>query len=311
MLKMKIEAMKKILVTVFVVLFSSSMGWAQHCFGVSIDGAVTWQFDNLSFTKNGMGVGPSIGAVYQFQNNKLLLQTGLSVSESFMRVKVDSMHIAEPSVDSEGFDFTYRGDLYDRMDKTMITELSIPLMLGAKSDHLYILGGVRLVVPVFALSKQEALLTTKGDYGDRYYEWLEDMPQHGFFTAQPVQTQDKLAMPINMNLCAELGGSWNMGKPTPKKAAKVFQIGAFVEYSLLKGVKGTENPLIEVDATDIMQVKMNHVYSSLPKHGVVLHGLSVGVRMKVLLAMGKNSNSQHRRDIDGQCGISIMRSSYR
>ena len=86
MLKMKIEAMKKILVTVFVFLFSSSMGWAQHCFGVSIDGAVTWQFDNLSFTEKGMGVGPSIGVVYQYQNNKLLLQTGLSASESFMQV---------------------------------------------------------------------------------------------------------------------------------------------------------------------------------------------------------------------------------
>ncbi len=311
MLKMKIEAMKKILITVFVVLLSSSMGWAQHCFGVSIDGAVTWQFDNISFTERGMGVGPSIGAVYQYQNNKLLLQTGLSASESFMRVKVDSMHIALPSTDSEGYDFTYRGDLYNRMDKTMITELSIPLMLGAKSDHLYFLGGVRLLVPIFALSNQEALLTTKGDYGDRYYDWLEDMPQHGFFTAQPVQTQDKLAMPINMNLCAELGGSWNMGKPTPKKAAKVFQIGAFVEYSLLNGVKGTENQLVEVDATEILQVKMNHVYSSLPKHGVVLHGLSAGIRLKVLWATGKSSNSQQRRSFDGQYETSALRSSYR
>lgn len=282
--------------------------FAQHRIGVVMDAAMVLQMDNSDITQMGTGALGGVGAVYQYQYNRFLLQTGITISESYTQTAVDSQHIAVPMRDTEGIDFIYRGEVYDRIDKMLKTELSIPLMLGARLKRFYALGGVRFIFPLTAMGYSDALLTTKGDYGNRYYEMLENMPQHGYFTALRIgNDKEKIAFPMIFNVCAEFGCSKSIGNKMQDKKPFILQAGAFVEYNVLNGLKDATNSFMDVDCSQYMQVTMHHIYSTLPKKSHFMRQLSVGVRVAFLFSAGKGNEGGVHREMDGQDEICLRK----
>ena len=205
--------MNKIYVIIIGVLFLTNT-FAQHRIGLTIDAATAWHLDNVEITTPKIGGNVGIGMIYQYQKGKFLLNTGVNFSSAYLSQHVDSQHIAVPMRDTEGINFIYRGELYNRQDQVVTADISIPFMLGAKTTFgLYVLGGVRVILPLHAKSFQHAQLTTKGDYGNRYLEMLENLPQHGYFTALSIDVEpEKIALPMNVNVCAEFGYSKSIGK---------------------------------------------------------------------------------------------------
>ena len=225
---------------------------------------------------------------------------------------VDSQHIAVPMRDTEGINFIYRGELYDRQDKLVTADISIPLMLGAKTSFgLYALGGMRINLPLHAWSLHRAFLTTKGDYGNRYHEMLEDLPQHGYFTALLVQNNGSIKFPIDLRVCAEFGYAIPMEKRFPKITLSQIQIGAFIEYGVLNSLTNGSNLLTEVDCSQYMQVTMHHVYTTLSKQDHYVHPLSVGIRLSILWQTHASRSFGVYWELDGQNEICIRRTGRR
>lgn len=287
--------MNRIFVIIIGALFFSSVV-AQHRVGFTIEGATAWQLDNVEITSPKTGGNVGIGMIYQYQIGKFLLNTGVNFSSAYLSQIVDSQHIAVPMRDTEGINFIYRGELYDRQDKLVTANISIPLMLGAKTSFgLYALGGMRINLPLHAWSLHRAFLTTKGDYGNRYHEMLEDLPQHGYFTALDVRNNGVVKFPIDLRVCAELG---YIISPKNKDQQKI-HVGAFVEYGVLNGLKDGSNLLTEVDCSQYMQVTMNHIYSTLSRQTYFMHHLSAGIRITFLWSVGKGK-SYRVYEVDGQ-----------
>ena len=161
---------------------------AQHYFGISLGGLTTYQVDNVDNTTSRLGGGGEIGGIYQLQRNNFLFQTGLGLNYSVSILGVDSMPLSANMIDTEGATFTYKGIVYDRVDRANATELFVPLMFGFNVSSFYALIGAKFVYPLMATTRQTALLTTYGDYNGMFYEDFFDMPQHGYANGQPAKT---------------------------------------------------------------------------------------------------------------------------
>ena len=303
--------MNRICFIIIGVLFFSS-AFAQHRVGFTIEGATAWHLDNVEITTPKTGGNVGIGMIYQYQKGKFLLNTGVNFSSSCLSQVVDSQHIAVPMRDTEGINFIYRGELYNRQDQVVTADISIPFMLGAKTSFgLYVLSGVRLILPLHAKSFQHAQLTTKGDYGNRYHEMLENLPQHGYFTALSVKNDGIVKFPIDLRIGAEFGYAIPMETRSQKTILSQIQIGAFIEYGVLNSLTNGSNLLTEVDCSQYMQVMMHHVYTTLSKQNYYVHPLSVGLRLSILWQTHASRSFGVYWELDGQNKICIRRTGRR
>ena len=276
---------------------------AQHYVGAMVDGAAAWHFDreeNAELTTPKLGGGASVGGVYQYQYDKFLVQMGLGASQVWLRQGLDTLPIEHTMKDTEGFPFTYHGSLTNRIDQVMVTELMVPVMLGAKIRSFHVLVGAKFAATILGFTSQTAALTTWGDYGDRYYGPLEHMPQHGFYDGKEVASQDTMSFRPDVRLCAELGWSWALTKEPVKIGAPILQVGAFVEYGILNPLKRMYNTslLSEDFYNPYMDVKMNHVYTTMNREQTVINNLRVGLRVAVLFPVAEGRNP-FCRCIDG------------
>lgn len=265
---------------------------AQNYFGVSLGLLTTYQLDNVDNTTARLGGGGEIGAIYQLQRNNFLFQTGLGLNYSVSILGVDSMPLSANMIDTEGTLFTYKGIVYDRVDRANVTELSVPLMLGFNISSFYALIGAKFVYPLMSTTRQTALLTTYGDYNGMFYEDFFDMPQHGYANAQPAKTIGQTDFSYDVRACVELGGRWSLsGK---KSLSSQLQVGLFAEYGVLNTLKGGNNNLVDVDYSKYMSVKMNHIYTTLSPSLASVYNLRIGLRASLLFPVA-DFNSKHKK----------------
>lgn len=286
--------MKRVIFLVILMIgLACSMLQAQHYVGAMVDGAAAWQLDKEDITIPQLGAGTSVGGVYQLQYDKFLLQTGLGFSQVWLSQRLDSLpDIVRTMTATAGYPFTYYGQLKNRVDNVMTTELMVPFMLGTKIRSFHLLVGAKFSATILGFTSQKAALTTWGDYGDRYYGPLEHMPQHGFYDGKEVATKDTMSFRPDVRLCAEFGWSWALTKEPVKIGAPILQVGAFVEYGILNPLAYMNNVkrLTEERFTPFMDVEMNHVYTTLNRDQTNINNLRVGVRAAVLFPVAKGKN---------------------
>lgn len=273
--------MKKVLMYI-IMLLVASQSWAQSRLGFSADGGLTWQIDDLDETTPKTGGMVSLNGVYSFQYKKFLLQAGFGVSEAWVMQGVEAMHDEISMLDTEGMPYTLHMDLTGRRDMAMVTELNVPFMFGLKVNHFYMMMGAKFVVTLAGKAHMQANLTTKGDYGDRYYGMLENMPQHGFYDKMMVESRSDIQFQPDLRLCLE--GGWTIPMPyfARRPSAPQLQLGAFLEYGLLNPVDKDNDVYVELDYTQHTKVNMHHIYSAFERKDVMVSGLRVGVRATFL-----------------------------
>lgn len=268
---------------------------AQHYFGVSLGGLTTYQVDNVDNTTSRLGGGGEIGGIYQLQRNNFLFQTGLGLNYSVSILGVDSMPLSANMIDTEGATFTYKGIVYDRVDRANVTELFVPLMLGFNVSSFYALVGAKFVYPLMATTRQTALLTTYGDYNGMFYEDFFDMPQHGYANGQPAKTIGQADFSYDVRACVELGGRWPLSGALGKKTLSTqLEVGLFAEYGVLNTLKNGDNNLVDVDYTKYMSVKMNHIYTTLSSSSASVNNLRIGLRASLLFPVA-DVNSRRKK----------------
>ena len=264
---------------------------AQHYFGVSLGGLTTYQVDNVDNTTSRLGGGGEIGGIYQLQRNNFLFQTGLGLNYSVSLLGVDSMPLSANMIDTEGATFTYKGIVYDRVDRANVTELFVPLMFGFKVSSFYALVGAKFAYPLMATTSQTALLTTYGDYNGMFYEDFYDMPQHGYANGQLAKTNGKVDFSYDVRVCAELGGSWTLFGLNDSQLA----VGLFAEYGVLNTLKGGNKNLVDVDYSQYMNITLNHIYTTMSRNVAVVNNLHVGLRVSLLFPVGDVDSKHGKR----------------
>ena len=282
---------------VYLILFLSV--WAlllngQHYFGVAIGGMANYQFDNIDKTTSRLGGDAEIGGIYQLQKNKFLFQTGLGINYSVSVLGLDSMSLSAKMIDTGGTPFTYRGVVYDRVDRSNVAELCVPLMLGFRVSLFYALVGAKFAYPLLATTRQTALLTTYGDYNGMFYEDFYDMPQHGYANGQPVRSVGKIDFLYDVRACAELGGNWTLSGLNDSQLA----VALFAEYGVLNTLKGGNKNLVDVDYSQYMNITLNHIYTTMTRNEAIVNNLHVGLRVSLLFPVGGVDSKHGKR---GKC----------
>jgi hypothetical protein len=273
--------MKKWMICI-ILLFAASQSWSQSRLGFSTDGGFTWQMDDIDETTPKTGGLVSLNGWYSFQHKKFLLQAGFGVTEAWLVQGVENLHEEVSMLDTENMPYTLHMDLTGRRDIVAATELNVPFMFGLKVNHFYIMMGAKFAVTLVGKAHMQANLTTKGDYGDRYYGMLENMPQHGFYDRLLVESRSDMQFRPDLRLCLE--GGWTIPMPyyARRSTAPQLQLGAFFEYGLLNTIDKDNEVYVELDYSEHTKVKMNHIYTVFDRKDVMVNSLRVGVRATFL-----------------------------
>ena len=183
---------KVFLLSLFTFHFSPSL--AQHYVGPALSGGLVQTLDDMRQTQSRLSGGGELGVAYQYQHGHLLLHMGLNYTLQCPVQSVDSQWLNKSMIDTRGVAVTYRGLLDNRSDQLFLHQLSIPFMVGGSWSGFYLLAGLKFSVALAAQARETAALRTAGDYNGRYYEWFEDMPNHGYHDFEPVRSSQNLPL---------------------------------------------------------------------------------------------------------------------
>lgn len=284
------------LLTVVFALFHFTSLQAQSYLGPSVGGNFVQTTDKLPQTKTRLGGGGEIGLAYEWQKEHFLLRTGVSYSLQCPSLAVDSQWLEHEMLDTRGMRFTYRGLLYQRTDRLYTHQLTVPFMVGGTWKGVYLLGGLKLSVALAATARQDALLYTAGDYQGRYYEWFENMPNHGYHAGEPVSSSHGLSLNrIDLRLAAEFGYTFTLTPAARLRPSSLLRVGLFAEYGLLNMLTaGNSAPRTSSDWTQYLRVDMRHIYASNESNASRANLLVYGMRLTVLLPVS-NTPQRSRR----------------
>ena len=286
-------AMRVVLLSLFT--FHFSLSHAQHFVGPVLSGGVVQTIDNLPQTHTRLSGGGAIGVAYHYQRGHFLLSAGLDYSLQCPALAVDSQWLAADMIDTRGLPFIYRGLLADRSDRLFMHRLTIPLMAGANWSGVYLLAGLRLSVALAARARVTAALRTAGDYRGRYYEWFEDMPNHGYHDSEPVSSAHSAALRrFDLNLAAEAGYTIRLNTNAGRGTSPLMRIGLFAEYGLFNLIAGTSAKAVTADWSQYLTVTMNHLYTSDKVSNARANLLTYGIRITVLFPLSKVPAEQYQ-----------------
>ena len=305
---------KVFLLSLFTFHFSPSL--AQHYVGPALSGGLVQTLDDLRQTQSRLSGGGELGVAYQYQHGHLLLHMGLNYTLQCPVQSVDSQWLNKSMIDTRGVAVTYRGLLDNRSDQLFLHQLSIPFMVGGSWSGFYLLAGLKFSVALAAQARETAALRTAGDYNGRYYEWFEDMPNHGYHDFEPVRSSQNLPLSsspssspsssaasgalcrFDLRLAAELGYTFRLNiQPThynprlnPHSAfapAPLLRLGLFAEYGMINMLSSAAAssglpPRTTADWSQYLSVSLTHIYASDEAAKARANMFFFGVRLTLL-----------------------------
>ena len=256
----------------------------QSYIGPSIGANFVQMVDFMRQTHMRLGGGGELGLVYEWQRDHFVLRTGLQYALQCPSLAVDSQWLAQEMLDTRGVTMTYRGFLDERTDRMTLHQLTAPLMIGGTWSGFYLFAGAKFCVSLASTASVQAQLKTSGDYQGRYYEWFEDMPNHGYHDFEPVAAKHALSLKrFDVRLAAEIGYSFALNPYSGLKLPPLLRIGLFAEYGLINMLSSTNTqPRTEADWTQYLQVNMTHIYASEESNKAQAKILVYGIRFTLL-----------------------------
>lgn len=216
------------------------------------------------------GYAAGAGLVYELENGHFLLQTGAGVRWQDAHHRMNPVVFVREDNDTQHSDnrVAYRTV---RTDCARTLSVDLPVLLGGCWRVCYLLGGVRVGVPVYGQTRMQSLSTTMAQY-DQYYDVFSDMANHGLRTqVAATQRGARLPYPVDLRLCLEWG----------VRLGERVRLSMFGEYgALLPAVSKTGAPLIDFDTHYNMQSwPMAHVSLSDWSKDHETHTFTAGLRL--------------------------------
>lgn len=278
-------------------LRTSQYAGQHHLVGLYVDGAYSsfLHHSPVSDLRPG-GWGTGAGLVYEYQNTRFYLQTGVgvrwqdvytSVADTvFYRYQVPD---AQSGIDGVFMDLQY--DFHNRTDRTRNLSVQVPLLFGVNFSGGYCMAGVKLNYALIGDTRINALGTTRARY-DRYMGTWEEMDNHGYRKDVPLSRMGaRVPYKFDVMASAEVGYEFTAGMfrqsfhPSSQGDVR-FRIGAFVDCGMLSITPAaTDRLLYQIPDNalfDFPDYQLNHVFTTDAAQGLSLHNFFVGLRFTVL-----------------------------
>lgn len=269
---------------------------AEHYLGAAAAVHSPLTLDFIDYTTNRIAIGGEAGFVYEWHYSHLILHTGVHYAIHNPRLSLEDQQLVHPMVDTRNQPFEYHGSLRGRQDKILFGQVSLPVMIGGVWKGMYGIIGTKLVTNLHSRADIRAELQTKADYLGRYYDWFEEMPNHGYHDYEP--TRSSHTMPLNrfdVRLAAEVGYMGKVREDARTQIGRLVRVGLFVEYGLFdmrdKNTVASERTTPGFD--QYMYVTMTHPYAIDETAGSAVHFLSFGLRFTVLFPIAGDPFRHH------------------
>ena len=259
--------------------------YAQSYIGPSIEANFVQTVDFMHQTHARLGGGGELGLTYEWKRRHLLIRTGINYALQCPSLSVDSQWLAQDMFDTQGMTMTYRGLLTQRTDQMTMHQITAPILVGGTWRGVYLLVGAKIAVSLANSAHIRAQLKTVGDYQGRYYEWFENMPNHGYHDLEPVTSKHALRLQrLDVRLAAELGYTFRINPYSGLKLSPLLRVGVFAEYGLINILSSNNTlPRTSADWTKYLHVNMTHIYASEETNKVQAKILLYGIRITLLL----------------------------
>ena len=267
---------------------------AQNFIGVSLGGNLTHVADNISLTSPKIGGGGNLGFVYELQYRHFLFRTELQYGLQIANTALQNESFAQPMIDTRGVPFVYRGEIRNRTDRLNMHRIAIPVLLGGTWNGFYFLAGVKAAFIAATTTMQKANLYTAGDYDDRYYQWLEDMPNHGYFTNIPVESKHRATLKQwNLLGYAEMGYTVSLKSRQTTFGTPLLRIGIFAEGDILSFMTAGNTPAVLLDFSQYAQPVMNNIYTAQNIYASQARLIAYGLKITFLFPLSGSYGAYH------------------
>ncbi|MBQ6764743.1 MAG: hypothetical protein IJP45_06105 [Paludibacteraceae bacterium] len=269
---------------------------AEHYIGAAAALHSPLTLDLIDYTTNRISVGGEAGFVYEWHYTHLILHTGLHYAIHHPRLSLTDQQLVHPMVDTRNQPFEYHGSLRGRQDRILFGQAALPVKIGGVWKGMYGIIGTKLVMNLHARADIRAELQTQADYLGRYYDWFEEMPNHGYHDYEPTHSSHTMPLsPFDVRLAAEAGYMGKVREDARTQVGRLVRVGLFVEYGLMDmRDKNTLAPARTTPGFDqYMYVTMTHPYAIDETAGSAVHFLSFGLRLTVLFPIAEDRYS-HR-----------------
>jgi len=285
--------MKRICIIILAVLMAQTT-FAEHYIGAGVSLSSAFQLDKSDATKPLFGWGEGVTVQYHYQRDHLLLSAGFAVSGEHPRVGIAEASYAPHMRDTRDTSFTYLGSLKNRRDLSSTMWFHMPVMVGFEFYPFYMMAGLQYSLCITSRTYQTAQLAAAADYGGRYYDdYIDDMPSHGYHGYESVSSKGKMKYSNDLRLLVEAGWTLKIGS-NRKRMDRLLRIGAFAEIGMLNVLS---EPAVQNhtawDASQYMNVTMNHIYSAANSNAGSVRNIVAGVRVTCLFPVGDPPQKKH------------------
>ena len=240
----------------------------------------------------GLGYGVGAGVLYEYRKDHFLLDVGVGFLWQDVAHLLPRQQFTTDIIDTQGSPATLLYQV-DRDDRSRMGYVEVPLLVGGSWNRFYLLGGVKVGVPVFGNTCSTADISDIGLY-DQYFVPFEEMPNHGFRMNVPEQRHaDRLTYKADTRLSLELGanlgqayihqGTDSVSEQEQRRADKVtYRLGVFANYGLCwPAVTGTGDWLVTDDPYNYSTWQLNHVLRSAWADERYIQNFLVGVKLTI------------------------------
>lgn len=258
--------------------------------GVQLDGGYSRYLNRLEGVTPAPG-GYTIGAglTYMYQDERLIVQTGLTLR---WHTSLDTMgHYTriDHSVDSRGWPYELRYDFDHRRDLSRNLYMEVPLQVGAYIvGGLYATAGIKARVQVYNHNSATAIASTSASY-DRYIGDWEEMDIHGLRKEVPISYAGTgIRMWLDLAAVAELGYEFQLpddNRVTNRRRDNTdrrIRLAAYADVTAFSLRPSSSEPVYFIPSKtpyDFATFEMRHPMHSIMTEGQQVRGLNVGLKI--------------------------------
>lgn len=220
----------------------------------------------------GLSYGVGLGFLYEYRHKHFLLNVGVGVLWQDVELRSQTK-VTTPFVDSQGDDCTLHMKIH-RKDRARMGYIEVPFLVGGQWSLFYLLGGIKVGVPLWGNTVSEARMTDIAMY-DRYFVPFSNMANHGLQTDVPTIRDG--ALPTIM---ADTRLSLEMGLNLDR-----YRLGVYADYGAF-WTKQENNTLSFMELTNPVEPatwSLRHPFNCSLINNAHPHNFMAGIKFTIVL----------------------------
>lgn len=280
-------------------LYQSMYRGERHFGGMWAEGAwSTLQNTARSVSNLPGGYSLAMGGCYEYQYNYFRVQAGLGLRwQDVQLLGQDSTFYRDQAYDSQGYRYRLRYDFTNRVEQARTVWAEVPVLVGVGMYQLYLMGGVKLSMPISGSTRVRAIGTTTGEY-EQFLGHFVEMDNHGLRKEVPLDCEHPGDLAVrrmpDVSLMVEMGYEWGFNEGWVRGFGSInsfttsrIKLALFAEYGLMNLNPKRSEDWLYVPTNYLMWdfplYDMNHTMRTVQARGAQLHNLHAGVKVTLLL----------------------------